>query len=149
VTVDHCRWGWLISSVQWMSDYDERGQLLIYNWIDPVKHTYGVSHSSLQYHISRKSAVKFYQHFMSSFFVRKCFAQLSLVTFQLCNFWQQNIGAKCVRKMLMKLITGVNFFIFLCATFMHVHVGPTSVKPRLRKTILLTRPFLHFWDLRA
>jgi len=38
--------------------------------------------------------------------MQKCFAQLSLVTFQLCNFWRQNIGAKCAHKMLMKLTLG-------------------------------------------
>ncbi len=37
---------------------------------------------------------QFHQHFKLSFFVQKCFEQLSLVTFQLCNFWRQNIGAK-------------------------------------------------------
>jgi len=37
---------------------------------------------------------QFHQHFTLAFFVRKCFAQLSLVTFQLCNFWRKNIGAK-------------------------------------------------------
>ncbi len=34
---------------------------------------------------------QFHQHFTSTCFVRKCFTQLSLVTFQLCNFWRQNI----------------------------------------------------------
>ncbi len=37
---------------------------------------------------------QFHQHLMREFFVRKCFAQLSLVTFQLCNFWCQNANAK-------------------------------------------------------
>ncbi len=46
---------------------------------------------------------RFHQHFTHSFFVRKCFAQLSLDTFQLCNFWHKNISAKCTCKMLMIL----------------------------------------------
>jgi len=47
--------------------------------------------------------VRFHQHFMRAFFVQKCCAQLSLFTFQLCNFWWQNIFAKFARNMLMKL----------------------------------------------
>jgi len=46
---------------------------------------------------------RFHQHFTRAFFLWKCFAQLSLDKFQLCNFWQQNIGAKGAPKMLMKL----------------------------------------------
>ena len=38
---------------------------------------------------------------------QKCFAELSLVTFQLCNFWCLNIGSKCAGKMLMKLTQDV------------------------------------------
>ncbi len=44
--------------------------------------------------------VNFINILCSSFFVQKCSVQLSLVTFQLCNFWHQNICTKCVRKML-------------------------------------------------
>ncbi len=44
----------------------------------------------------------FHQHFTRAFFVQKYSVQLSLITFKLCNFWCQNIGAKCERKMLMK-----------------------------------------------
>ncbi len=46
---------------------------------------------------------RFHQHFTRAFFLWKCFAQLSLDKFQLCNFWHQNIGAKSAPKMLMKL----------------------------------------------
>jgi len=41
--------------------------------------------------------------FYTPLFVQKCFEQLSLVAYQLCNFWRQNISAKCVHKMFMKL----------------------------------------------
>ncbi len=54
---------------------------------------------------------RFHQHFTCAFFVWKCFTQLSLVTFQLCNFWRQNIGSKCARKMLMKLTPTLNIAI--------------------------------------
>jgi len=37
------------------------------------------------------------------FFVRKCFAQISLVTLWLCNFLSQNITEKFEHEMLMKL----------------------------------------------
>ncbi len=50
-----------------------------------------------------QSRCQFHQHFTSPFFVRNCFAQLSLVTFQLCNFWRQNINKKYAHKLLMKL----------------------------------------------
>jgi hypothetical protein len=46
------------------------------------------------------------QHFIHTFFIRKCFAHLSLVTFLLCNFWRQNIGAKFASIMLMKFTQG-------------------------------------------
>jgi len=46
---------------------------------------------------------QFNQHFTHAFFKLKCFAQLSLVKFQLCNFLRQNISEKGARKMLMKL----------------------------------------------
>jgi hypothetical protein len=42
-------------------------------------------------------------NFTHKFFVQKCFAQLSLVMFQLCNFWRQNICSKFAHKILMKL----------------------------------------------
>jgi len=51
--------------------------------------------------------------FYARFFVQKCFAQLSLVTIQLWNFWHQNIGAKCAHKMLMKLTPGVQGYLWL------------------------------------
>jgi len=41
----------------------------------------------------------FHQHFTRAFFIQTCFVQLSLVMLQLCNFWQQNIGAKCLQKL--------------------------------------------------
>ncbi len=53
----------------------------------------------------------FHQHFTQAlllFFVWKCFAQLSLDTFQHCNFCRQKIGAKCPSKMLMKLTPANN-----------------------------------------
>jgi len=46
---------------------------------------------------------QFHQHFTRAFFVPKCYALLSLVTFHLCNFWCKNIGKKCAPKMLIKL----------------------------------------------
>ncbi len=46
---------------------------------------------------------RFRQQFTGAFFILKCFVQLSLHTFQLCNFWPQNIGSKWAHKMLMKL----------------------------------------------
>ncbi len=42
-----------------------------------------------QNHIS-DTRCQFHQHFTRAFFVRKQIAQLSLVAFQLCNFWPQN-----------------------------------------------------------
>jgi hypothetical protein len=60
---------------------------------------------------------QFYQHFTCAYFIRKCFAQLFLVTFQLCNFWRQNIGVKCRRKKLMKLTSGLNFINILLEAF--------------------------------
>jgi len=52
---------------------------------------------------------QFHQRFTHVFFIQKCFMQLPLVTFQLCNFWHQNIGIKFERtsKMLMKLTPNV------------------------------------------
>ncbi len=35
-----------------------------------------------------------------NFFIQKCFDQLFLDTFQLCNFWPQNMGAKWACRML-------------------------------------------------
>jgi len=46
---------------------------------------------------------QFYQHFTSAF------AKKFKPKTQLCNFWRQNIGARCARKMLMKLTPGANF----------------------------------------
>jgi len=63
---------------------------------------------------------QFHQHFTQKVFVQKYFAQLSLVTFQLCNFWRQNIGAKCTLKMLMKLTIGVNFINILLIKFSYI-----------------------------
>jgi len=40
---------------------------------------------------------------MREFFTQKCFAQLFLDTFWLCNFWQKNIVKNGEHKMLMKL----------------------------------------------
>jgi hypothetical protein len=37
---------------------------------------------------------QFHQHFMCAFFVQKQIQQLSLVRFQLCNFWCQNFVQK-------------------------------------------------------
>jgi len=34
---------------------------------------------------------QFHQHFMLAFFVWKQIVQLSLGTFQVCNFWRQNV----------------------------------------------------------
>jgi len=48
------------------------------------------------------TVVNFINILFAHFFVHKCFAQFSLAMFQLCNFWHQNIGAKCACKMLMK-----------------------------------------------
>jgi len=53
--------------------------------------------------VKLKHRRQFHQHFTQAFFIPKCFAQLSIVTFQLCNFWRKNISAKCACKMLMKL----------------------------------------------
>jgi hypothetical protein len=53
--------------------------------------------------VKLKNSGQFHQHFTQAFFIPKCFAQLSVVTFQLYNFWRKNIGAKCACKMLMKL----------------------------------------------
>jgi hypothetical protein len=47
---------------------------------------------------------QFHQHFMRAFFVRK----LSLVTFQLSNFWRQNFIQKRSRETLMELTEGVS-----------------------------------------
>jgi len=60
------------------------------------------------------------------FFVQKCSAQLSLVMFQLCNLRCQNIVAKFVHKMLMKLTPYVNFINVLRTAF--TLVDPESVK---------------------
>jgi len=57
-------------------------------------------------HSIRDAGEEFHQHFMCALFRQKCFAQLSLVAFQLCNFWRQNIGEKFAHKMLMKLTPG-------------------------------------------
>jgi hypothetical protein len=76
-----------------------------------------------------------HQHFTQAFFVQKCFAQLSLVTFQLCNFWRQNIGAICESKMLMKLTFKLNIqhIIWVVSialvAFMPNSVGPTKKVP--------------------
>jgi len=53
------------------------------------------------------SGVNFINILPTHFFVQKCFAQLSLVMFQISNFWRKKIGAKFVRKMLMKLAPSV------------------------------------------
>jgi len=53
----------------------------------------------------------FHHYFTCAFFVQNFFAQLSLVTFQLCNFWRQNISAKYASKMLKKLtLENNNYF---------------------------------------
>jgi len=45
--------------------------------------------------------------FFCAHFSQYPFAKKSLSwTFQLCNFWLKNIGAKCARKTLMKLTAG-------------------------------------------
>jgi len=49
--------------------------------------------------------VNFINILSSKFYVQKCFAQLSLVTFWLCNFLAQNIGAKVVRKIVDEIDT--------------------------------------------
>jgi len=52
------------------------------------------------------SCSQFHQQFTHAFFVWKCFAQPSLVTFQLCNFRHKNIGAKCAHKIVDEIDTG-------------------------------------------
>jgi len=47
-----------------------------------------------------------HQHFMHTFFVQKCFAQLSSVTFWLCNFLAQGYWQKRALKILVKLTPG-------------------------------------------
>ncbi len=56
----------------------------------------------------------------------KCFAHLSQVMFQLCNFWRQNISTKCKRKMLMTLTLGL--FRQSCYTSMHQFCIPNILK---------------------
>jgi len=51
-------------------------------------------------------------------FVRKCFSKLfSSYSLALYLFWQNNMGAKAARKMLVKLTKGVNFTNILWAAF--------------------------------
>ncbi len=48
---------------------------------------------------------QFHQHFKIDLYVRKCFANFSLICFWIF-FWQESIGAKAACKMLMKLTKG-------------------------------------------
>jgi len=50
--------------------------------------------------------VDFINILRAPFLVWKQIAKLSLVMFQLCNFWRQNFVQNCVRNMLMKLTPG-------------------------------------------
>jgi len=59
---------------------------------------------------------QFHRHFMCSFFVHTCFAQLfSTYNFGFVTFCQKNIGTKTVRKILMKLTRMYrnNFFVMI------------------------------------
>ncbi len=77
----------------------------------------------------------FHRHFPSKFFVQKIFLCLELALNKLSY-------KKCVRKMLMKVTTEVDFANILCAAFMHVDPKGTQNTDDL--TV-----FLHFCDLCA
>jgi len=68
-------------------------------------------------------------------FLQNQIAQLSLVTFQLCNFWRQNFVQKRACKTLMKLTPGVN----LINVSMSIFAYPKSAQ----QTVKLSA----FWDL--
>jgi len=72
----------------------------------------------------------------SSFFVQKCFTQLSLNMFQLCNFWRQNIGTKFTHKMLMKLTPVVKVLQCRCIRYL-------MPKEELSNHLCCTHPLLH------
>ncbi len=68
--------------------------------------------------------------FQREFCIQKRIAQLSLVTFKLCNFWRQNFVLKQVSKTMMKLTTVLNFINIRLTAF--THADPKSVKRYLR-----------------
>ncbi len=78
-------------------------------WLQHFKGTVSVISSEHQWikrlHSKRTLGVKkFYQHFTSSFFVRKC-VEMKLFSYYTLAlyFFKQNISAKSARKMLVKL----------------------------------------------
>jgi hypothetical protein len=67
------------------------------------------------------------QHFTHDFLNLSVLRSFTLIIIRLCDFWQKNIGAKAVHKMLMKLTAvGVNFINILQAAFSHA--DPESAK---------------------
>jgi len=74
------------------------------------------------------SRCQFHQHFMGSFFMRKCFLKLLLfLQFAFVIFWQKIIGAKAVCIMLMKLSQCVSFTnIFLSSSFVQKCYGQSK-----------------------
>jgi len=66
---------------------------------------------------------QFHQHFTCKFFEQKCLAQFSLVMFQLCNCWCQNIGTKCSCKMLMKSTPGTTKFLGTSTSLPSISLG--------------------------
>ncbi len=86
-----------------------------------------------------EDSYQFHQHFTLAFFVPKSFTQLSLVTFQLCNFWHQNIGAKFVHKMLMKLTAG-----YLKSSLLN-HICAKSQEKRPHITIKIISILANCW----
>jgi len=89
---------------------------------------------------------QFHQHFMHAFFIQECFAQLSLVMFQLCNFWRQNIDrVKCWCNGHLGSISPTFFACIFCTNiFFSSYVLFCSYEKRAWKTLVKLTPGLNF-----